>query len=67
MVKNTSNMNAIKYMTNKENNILFEKIKNHFGHSIHSYGYGLGGSEVFTNVVVECLDCNEVLIDIEYK
>jgi uncharacterized protein with PIN domain len=38
----------------------FEELKRHVGHKIVCVGYG---QDEIVNVAVECLDCNEVLID----
>lgn len=51
----------------KKNQIMFEKINDHFGHSIviaRYNGYSKG-KKVVANVAIECEDCNEVIYDID--
>ena len=56
-------------------NYMFDKLKEHIGHSIEIVGYGNGKIGLyatlettdFVNVSIECLDCNEVLIDYDNK
>lgn len=56
-------MDKVKYM--------YEKLSFHIGHSIEIVGYGKSTFEPYAtikdyeNVSIECLDCNEVLIDYE--
>lgn len=54
-----------------KDNYMFDKLKEHVGHSIVLVGYGdykekkllTWDIPEFINVSIECLDCNEVLID----
>jgi hypothetical protein len=39
----------------------FESLKNHVGHKIICVGYG--DSKDYENVAIECVDCDEVLMD----
>ena len=52
-------------------NYMFNKLIPHIGHSIEVVGYAAGTNGMYAtldlrdyqNVAIECLDCNEVLID----
>ena len=47
-------------------NEMFNKLKAHVGHNIEIVTYGLTSKEDDqVNVSIECLDCNEVLIDFD--
>lgn len=60
-------------MTKKERNYFFNKLAEHVGHSIDIVGYQLGeltrqptfNPKDYANISIECIDCNEVLIDFE--
>ena len=44
-------------------NLLFEKLEKHIGHAIEIACYEDNKQKKIANVAVECIDCNEVLID----
>ena len=62
-------------MTKKETKYYFNKLKYHVGHSIEivGYEYSIDKTSLYPsdedkeweNISIECLDCNEVLIDFE--
>jgi hypothetical protein len=53
-------------MNKKERKYYFDKLKEHSGHSICIATYGRTSlSEDVESLSIECLDCNEVLIDFE--
>lgn len=43
----------------KKQNVLYDKILQHWGHKVEIANYAEGA-----NVAVECLDCNEVIVDV---
>ena len=58
----------------KNKNYIFNKLREHIGHSIDIVGYSNSNLDLLhptfeyedvVNVSIECLDCNEVLIDYE--
>ena len=60
-------------MDTGENKYYFNKLKEHIGHSIEIVGYAKGAIGFYPtdeeidweNISIECLDCNEVLIDFD--
>lgn len=58
-------------MTKKEQKYYFDKLLAHVGHSIEiaAYGKKLENDKLITtdiyDISVECIDCNEVLINFE--
>jgi hypothetical protein len=40
---------------------MYEKIANHIGHNIEVASYG----DPILNVTVECMDCHEVIVDVD--
>jgi hypothetical protein len=59
-------------MTNKESKYYYDKLKEHLGHAIEITHYSAKYSDpsddtnvTAENISIECLDCNEVLIDFE--
>lgn len=42
---------------------MFVKLSQHVGHAIEIVGYGIQGR--YQNISIECVDCNEVLYDVE--
>lgn len=44
-------------------NPMFTKLSQHVGHAVDVVGYGTNGEH--QNISIECLDCNEVLYDVE--
>lgn len=47
----------------KNENPMFKKLNQHVGHAVEVVGYGVNGQN--QNISIECLDCNEVLYDVE--
>ncbi len=47
----------------EEVNPIFTKLSQHIGHAIECVGYGLNGD--YINISIECVDCNEVIYDVE--
>lgn len=62
-------------MNKKEHKYFFNKLKKHIGHSIEIVGYAkaednshlypFDEDKDWQNISIECLDCNEVLIDFD--
>ncbi len=44
-------------------NLLLEKLKNHVGHQVEIVTYG--DKDDSSDVCLECLDCNEIILDAE--
>jgi hypothetical protein len=42
-----------------KNKITYDKIKSHIGHDVEVVSYG----DDMQNVAIECIECNEVIID----
>lgn len=60
-------------MDTDESKYYFNKLQEHIGHSIEVVGYAMGAlgfhptdeKRGWENISIECLDCNEVLIDFD--
>lgn len=44
-------------------NPIFIKLSQHVGHTVEVVGYGIQGR--YQNISIECVDCNEVLYDVD--
>lgn len=47
------------------NDVLYEKLREHFAHEIVIARYG-NDVDQFVNFAVECITCNEVIIDADH-
>jgi hypothetical protein len=48
-----------------DNRFLYDKLCAHIGHDVHISAYGEHKDGTFQDVVLECFDCNEIVLDAE--